>query len=140
AISISLIPLATQSIAQQKDAEAEVEEVVVTGSYIRRSEGFSQASQVTQLNADDLMDEGTLNLGEVIQNMSFVGGPSSSITNTVQGTSSRSSTIDLRRLGARSTLTLLDGKRIADENVNSMVPTIAIQRIDVVADGAAALF
>src|SRR5690606_32604264 len=43
-------------------------------------------------------------------------------------------------LGARSTLTLLDGKRIADENVNSMVPTIAIQRIDVVADGAAALY
>src|SRR5690606_39401952 len=111
AISISLIPLATQSIAQQNDAEAEVEEVVVTGSYIRRSEGFTQASQITQLNADDLLDEGTLNMGEAIQNMSFVGGPSSSVTNTTQGTSSRSTSVDLRGLGSRSTLTLVGGKR-----------------------------
>lgn len=61
AISISLLPLSTQSLAQ---SEPEVEEVVVTGSYIRRSEGFTQASSVTQLNADDLVDEGTMNLGE----------------------------------------------------------------------------
>lgn len=136
AISLSLIPIATQSFAQ----EMEVEEVVVTGSFIRRSEGFTQASQITQISADDLADQGTLNLGEVMQNMSFVGGPSSSITNTIQGTSSRSTTIDLRGLGPRSTLTLMDGKRVADENVNVMLPTIAIQRIDIVADGAAALY
>ncbi|OGT72117.1 MAG: hypothetical protein A3H44_07685, partial [Gammaproteobacteria bacterium RIFCSPLOWO2_02_FULL_57_10] len=137
AVSLSLFPLANQSFAQ---AEPEVEEVVVTGSYIRRSEGFQAASQVTQLSADDLADEGTMNLGEVIQNMSFVGGPSSSTTNTIQGTSSRSQSIDLRGLGPRSTLTLVDGKRVADENVQVMVPTIAIQRIDIVADGAAALY
>lgn len=137
AISLSLLPLANPALAQQQE---EVEEVVVTGSYIRRTEGFQQASSVTQLNADDLADEGTLNLGEVIQNLSFVGGPSSAITNTIQGTSSRSTSIDLRGLGASSTLTLLDGKRLADENVNTMVPTIAIQRIDIVADGAAALY
>ena len=136
AISLALLPFGGNAIAQQD----EVEEVVVTGTFIRRSEGFTQASSVTQLSADDLADEGTLNLGEVIQNLSFVGGPSSSITNTIQGTSSRSTTIDLRGLGASSTLTLLDGKRIADENVNVMVPTIAIQRIDIVADGAAALY
>ncbi len=137
AISLSLLPIANQSFAQ---ADPEVEEVVVTGSYIRRSEGFQAASQVTQLNADDLADAGTLNLGEVVQNMSFVGGPSSSTTNTIQGTSSRSQSIDLRGLGARSTLTLVDGKRVADENVQVMIPTIAIQRIDIVADGAAALY
>lgn len=138
AISFSLLPFANPAFAQQ--GTPEVEEVVVTGSYIRRSEGFQAASQVTQLSADDLADEGTMNLGEVIQNMSFVGGPSSSTTNTIQGTSSRSQTIDLRGLGARSTLTLMDGKRVADENVQVMVPTIAIQRIDIVADGAAALY
>jgi len=130
--------MATQSFAQE--SEMEVEEVVVTGSFIRRSEGFTQASQITQITADDLADQGTLNIGEVMQNMSFVGGPSSSITNTIQGTSSRSTSIDLRGLGPRSTLTLMDGKRVADENLNVMLPTIAIQRIDIVADGAAALY
>jgi hypothetical protein len=47
AISLSLVPLASTSFAQQD----EVEEVVVTGSFIRRSEGFTQASSVTQLSA-----------------------------------------------------------------------------------------
>lgn len=136
AISMSLIPLASTSFAQ----DAEVEEVVVTGSYIRRSEGFTGASAITQLSADDLIDEGTLNIGEVVQNLSFVNGAASAITNTIQGTSSRTTSIDLRGLGARSTLTLLDGKRLVNENVNSLIPTIAIQRLDIVADGAAALY
>lgn len=136
AISVSLLPLATTSFAQ----EPEVEEVVVTGSYIRRSEGFTGASAITQLSADDLIDEGTLNIGEVVQNLSFVNGAASAITNTIQGTSSRTTAIDLRGLGARSTLTLLDGKRLVNENVNALIPTIAIQRLDIVADGAAALY
>ena len=136
AISMSLLPLAGQSLAQDES----IEEVVVTGSFIRRSEGFQSASQATQLTADDLEAQGTLNLGEVIQNLTFVNGASSAITNTIQGTSDRSSTIDLRGLGPRSTLTLLDGKRLANQNVNTQIPTIAIQRLDIVADGAAALY
>ncbi len=136
AVSLSLLPLSGTSIAQQDT----VEEVIVTGSYIRRSEGFTQASAVTQLSAEDLADEGTLNIGEVIQNLSFVNGSASAITNTIQGQDSRSTSIDLRGLGARSTLTLLDGKRLVNENVNALIPTIAIQRMDIVADGAAALY
>jgi len=120
--------------------EPEIEEVIVTGSFIRRSEGFTGASSVTQLNAEDLADEGTLNMGEVVQNLAMVNGAASAITNTIQGTSSRTTSIDLRGLGASSTLTLLDGKRLVNENVNALIPTIAIQRIDIVADGAAALY
>jgi outer membrane receptor protein involved in Fe transport len=133
---MSLLPLSGTTSAQ----DSQVEEVVVTGSFIRRSEGFTQASAVTQLNAADLEAQGTLNLGEVVQNLTFVNGASSAVTNTIQGTDSRSSTIDLRGLGPRSTLTLLDGKRLVDQNVNALIPTIAIQRMDIVADGAAALY
>ncbi|PCI77332.1 MAG: hypothetical protein COB20_08255 [SAR86 cluster bacterium] len=136
AISLSLLPLASQSIAQQDT----VEEVVVTGSYIRRSEGFTGASSVIQLDAEELEAQGTLNIGEVIKNLAFVNGASSAISNTIQGTSSRTSTIDLRGLGDTSTLTLLDGKRLVNQNVNALIPTIALQRMDIVADGAAALY
>ena len=136
AISMSLLPLSGLSVAQ----DPQVEEVVVTGSFIRRSEGFTSASQTTQLSAEDLEAQGTLNLGEVIQNLSFVNGAASAITNTIQGTDSRSTSIDLRGLGASSTLTLMDGKRLVNENVNLLIPTIAIQRMDIVADGAAALY
>lgn len=139
AISLSLVPLAGSTLAQDDPA---IEEVTVIGSYIRRSEGFTQASSVTQLTAEDLEAEGTMNLGEVIQNLSFVGGEASAITNTFQGpgTDERSTQIDLRGLGASSTLTLLDGKRLANQNVNILIPSIAIQRLDIVADGAAALY
>ena len=139
AISLSLIPLASQSIAQDDEG---IEEVIVTGSYIRRTEGFTNASPFTQLSAEDLEAEGTMNLGEVVQNLSFVGGEASAITNTFQGpgTDERSTQIDLRGLGASSTLTLLDGKRLANQNVNALIPSIAIQRLDIVADGAAALY
>ena len=136
AVATSLLTLPNASFAQ----EDQIEEVLVTGSYIRRTEGFTQASQVTQITAEDLEAEGTLNMAEVVQNLSFVNGSSSAITNTIQGTDSRSSNIDLRGLGARSTLTLLDGKRLVNENVNALIPTIALQRIDIVADGAAALY
>ncbi len=136
AISLALLPVASSTLAQDDT----VEEVIVTGSYIRRSEGFAQASSVLQLNAEELEAEGTLNLGEVIQNLSFVNGSASAITNTIQGQSSRTTSIDLRGLGASSTLTLLDGKRLVSENVNALIPTIAIQRMDIVADGAAALY
>ena len=81
AISLALLPVAGTTFAQQDT----VEEVIVTGSYIRKSEGFTQASSVLQLNAEQLEAEGTLNLGEVIQNLSFVNGSASAITNTIQG-------------------------------------------------------
>ncbi len=138
AISLSMLPVASSTLAQDEG----IEEVVVTGTYIRRSEGFTQASSVLQLSAEDLEAEGTMNLGEVIQNLSFVGGEASAITNTFQasGTDERSTNIDLRGLGASSTLTLLDGKRLANQNVNALIPSIALQRLDIVADGAAALY
>ena len=137
AVSLSLSSLSSPTLAQQDT----VEEIIVTGSYIRRSEGFTQASSITQLNAEDLADEGTMNMGEVIQNLAFVNGAASAITYTIlSGTSSNTTSIDLRGLGARSTLTLIDGKRVANQNVNALLPTIAIQRLDIVADGTAALY
>ena len=77
----------------------------------------------------------------MIQNLAFVNGAASAITYTIlSGTSSNTTSIDLRGLGARSTLTLIDGKRVANQNVNALLPTIAIQRLDIVADGTAALY
>ncbi|MFT4887959.1 MAG: outer membrane receptor for ferrienterochelin and colicin [Candidatus Azotimanducaceae bacterium] len=132
AISLSLLPISSSSFAQ--DA---IEEVVVTGSFIRRSKGFTQASSLLPLTAVDLEAQGTMNMGEVIQNLAFVNGAASSTTNSIQGTNSLEPNIDLRGLGASSTLTLMDSKRVANENVMGLLPQIAIQRLDIVADGAA---
>ncbi|GGG54268.1 TonB-dependent receptor [Pseudohongiella nitratireducens] len=118
--------------------EPEVEEVVVTGSFIRRSEGFTAASPVTTISNEDLQAEGTVNMGQVVQNMTFNAG--SATTNTIQGTSSNTTAFNLRGLGSSATLLLMDGKRTPTSNVNVLLPNIAVQRMEIVTDGAAALY
>ncbi|MBL4820593.1 MAG: TonB-dependent receptor plug domain-containing protein, partial [Gammaproteobacteria bacterium] len=135
AVSMALLSSAGNVLAQQ---EPTVEEVIVTGSFIRRSEGISAASPVQQISAQDLENQGTVNMAQVIQNMTFNNGTGT--TNSIQGTTSDIARFDLRGLGPSATLQLIDGKRVVSDNVQRMMPTIAIQRIDIVTDGAAALY
>ena len=55
AISLAILAPGGGALAQQDSA---VEEVIVTGSFIRRSEGIAAASPVIQLSAEDLEAEG----------------------------------------------------------------------------------
>src|SRR5690554_1161735 len=136
AIAASLLLPAGASLAQ---SDPEVEEVVVTGSFIRRTEGFRAASPITQIGAEDLSLAGTPNMGDVIHNMSFNQG--STVTqNSLTGASSSATSINLRGLGSGATLNLVDGMRVIGTNVNTFLPQIAIQRLDIVTDGAAALY
>ncbi len=136
AISMSLLPIAGTALAQDEDA---VEEIIVTGSFIRRTEGFRSASPLTQLSLEDIAAQGTPNMGDVIHNLSFNQGSSIS-SNITPGSGGTETSINIRGLGASATLNLVDGKRVIDGNVNQMLPQIAIQRLDIVVDGAAALY
>ena len=134
AIAFALLGGAGQTLAQETD----VEEVVVTGSYIRRSEGITAASPLTSFSAEDLESQGTVNMAQVVQNLTFNNG--TAVTNSIQGVNSTTSNFNLRGLGSRATLTLIDGKRVASDNVQTMLPASALQRMEVVTDGAAALY
>lgn len=135
--SLAVIASTVSMPAMAQDTP-EVEEVVVTGSFIRRSEGFTAASPVTTISSEDLQAEGTVNMGQVVQNMTFNAG--SAVTNTIQGTSSNTTAFNLRGLGSSATLLLMDGKRTPTSNVNVLIPNIAVQRMEIVTDGAAALY
>ena len=78
-------------------------------------------------------------MGDVIHNLTFNQGSSIS-SNITPGSGATETSINLRGLGAGATLDLVDGKRVIDGNVNQMLPQIAIQRLDIVVDGAAALY
>lgn len=121
----------------QQEADA-LEEIIVTGTLIRRTEGFIAASPVTTLSAEDLSVQGTVNMGEIVKNTTFNLG--TGIANTTQGTSDNNASFNLRGLGSSATLTLMDGKRVPTENVQVMIPTIAIQRLEILKDGAAAMY
>ena len=136
AISIAIFSLHGNANAQSVDPE--VEEVLVTGTFIRRTDGFTSASPVTQITADFISNQGTANMGEVVKNSVFNLGTGTN--NGIQGTSDTSSSFNLRGLGESATLTLMDGIRVPTDNVNVMMPSIAIQRLDILKDGAAQLY
>ena len=63
------------------------------------------------------------------------------------GSSNGSGSLNLRNLGADATLVLLNSRRVARDavtvgnvDVNSLVPQIAIERIDILKDGASSLY
>jgi outer membrane receptor protein involved in Fe transport len=110
----------------------------VTGSYIRQTEGFGNASPVTSFSAEDIEAEGTINMAQVVQNLTFNNG--TGVTNSIQGTTNQIANFNLRGLGPRATLTLVDGKRVVESNVQQLLPTMAMQRMDIVTDGAATIY
>jgi len=135
--AIGAIFLSSSVPATAQTDEIAIEQIVVTGSLIRRTEGFTSASPMVQITAQDLQDQGTVTMAEVVNNMTYNMGTGLTNRNTGGDHTTR---INLRGLGSRATLMLLDGKRIADDNVQLLVPMIAIERMDIVVDGAAATY
>ena len=122
------------------DEESAIEEIVVTGSLIKR-DNFDSASPLQVLDDVDIQAESTPALGEIIYNQTFNYGTDvfASHYSVTNPEGSRSSA-NFRGLGEGATLSLLDGKRVTDSNLNNLIPQIAIARIDILKDGASALY
>ena len=120
--------------------DEELEEVVVTGSLIKR-DNFDSASPLQILDSQDIVAEATPSLGEIINNQTFnYGGDSFASHYSITNPEGNRTSANFRGLGAGATLTLLDGKDLYDENLNNIIPQIAIQRIDILKDGASAVY
>ena len=127
-------------IAQAQDDE--VEEIVVTGSYIRNS-AFSQDTAADTVTGADLLASGTPNMSEYIRELSYVQNVD--IIAVVLGSQDGPQTalgasFNLRGLGENSTLTLVDGVRTIDSRLNTAFPDIAMERMEMVLDGGSALY
>lgn len=129
-------------------AAGESPEIVVTGSRIR---GASISSPVMTLNQEDFRAGGQTTLADVARVLpqNFGGGQNPGIGLNVPagsgGDSSGASTLNLRGLGSDATLTLLNGRRLAynaqRQSIDiSAIPLAAVDRIEVVADGASAVY
>ena len=126
-----------------------IEEVVVTGSYLKRTAADSP-SPLSIVTSADIEDLGASDVSEIIQAMPWSSG-SQSRAATFQGNGADGrNSINLRNLGHGATLPLINGKRQvpswyndrgnASVNVNGLIPNIAIERIEIVKDGASALY
>lgn len=141
AAAISLALLTSQANAQQADGGRE--EVIVTGSYIKR-DTFDAPSPTEVIDSTVIAESGAPTIGNFIRDLTFT--QNTDVVANVLGTQdgqqdSNSANFNIRGLGVGSTLTLFDGRRIVDPgSVGSVVPELAMQRFEVVLDGGAALY
>jgi outer membrane receptor protein involved in Fe transport len=111
--------------------------VVVTGSHIRRVD-LETSNPVVTIDAAQIKATGKLTLGDIVQQLPAVtGGVVNPQVNNAGGTGA--STIGLRGLGSQRTLLLIDGKRIVNQDPNS-IPADMIERVEVLTDGASSVY
>jgi len=129
------------------DRPAALEEVVVTGSRIKGSE-LDSASPVTIIGAEAIFDSGISNVEDLLQEMTASAGPAGNSTNAYWTSNGYGTAqTNLRGLGINRTLVLLNGRRIvnggtgANSSVDlNMIPSALIERIEVLKDGASAVY
>lgn len=146
AVALFVFPftaMAQAPAASTAASEQEIEEVVVTGSFIRNSQ-FTNASPIETITQEDLWNSGAANLGEYLRDMPYMENIDTvaSILATQDGQQdSNSARFNLRGLGTESTLTLVDGRRAVNESaVAALLPGIAQRSVEIVTDGGAALY
>jgi iron complex outermembrane receptor protein len=137
--------------------EDTVEEVVVTGSRIRQNP-LDNTTPVQTLSAEDMETSGQVSLGEFLQRLPIAGSAINRNNNSSgnlgfppdgAGIGAGSSEIDLRFLSSKRVLVLVDGKRwVRGSSASGVsgavdlntIPVNAIQRVEVLQDGASVIY
>jgi iron complex outermembrane receptor protein len=122
----------------------QTEEIIVTGSRIRRSKELTTPAPVTVIGREQIQASSAVTIGSFVQMLPEQGGAQNTNVNNGGDGSTR---VSLRGVGSARTLVLIDGKRVvyggggADVSVDlNTIPTAMVDRIEVLKDGASALY
>lgn len=138
----------TAMAAEPAAADTAVDEVVVTGSRIARTD-LTAPTPLTIINSDMLQQQGHNNVVDVLTAMpQFAASFGSARTqSTFSGAASSGlNLINLRNLGGSRSLTLINGRRVPAGNVTTTavdfntLPSANIDRIEVITGGASAVY
>ena len=147
------LPGAPDTIAETTNAAGEpVEEgaIVVTGSRVRRN-NFNTPAPVQIVGREDTILAGASSTAETLQSASITSGTSqisSAFLGFLSEGGAAANTVGLRGLSPTRTLVLLNGRRLAPAGIGSnlvaadlnVLPTAVIQRIEVLKEGASAVY
>jgi iron complex outermembrane receptor protein len=136
------------SVPHGSQPSATLETIVVTGSYLRRTD-IESPSPVTVLNSDEILKQGFNSLADAIR--SVTADSSGSLTQAFSGAmAGGASGVSLRGLSVDATLVLVDGHRmapypLADDGQRpftdiSSLPMGIVDRVEVLQDGASAIY
>ncbi len=140
--------LATAFAAQAQDDGAQIDDIVVTGSRIA---GGDRIAPVETVGRHAIAAAGIADASQLVRLVTANSGSEAQVDQLNQPQSSGTAQFNLRNLGLGSTLVLVDGQRwtssavVATDgsafvDINSLVPMIALQRVEVVKDGASAVY
>jgi iron complex outermembrane recepter protein len=136
---------APDAMAQQAPAakDTSLEEVVVTGSRIRRVD-IETASPVFVIDQAAIQQSGISTVGDLVQRLPSVSGAATN-PQVNNGGGFGESNIELRGLDAKRTLILLDGRRLgivgaSDATDVNQIPVASIERVEVLKEGAGAIY
>lgn len=149
AAAIGAAPAATPALAAPAGSQA-IEEVVVTGSYIRGTPEDAP-SPVDVLSRDELTNTGSPSMVDLIKSLSVSSGVDGETNQFTSNGIEGSANVNLRGLGPARTLVLINGRRqtvspfgIGENgqlfvNTNA-IPTQAIERVEILKEGAGATY
>jgi outer membrane receptor protein involved in Fe transport len=139
----------TAGQAQATETPASAEEIVVSGSRVITN-GFSAPTPVTVVTLDQMQQTAPNSLGDAINQLpQFKSSFVSASTGFRNGGADGGSFVNLRGLGAKRGLVLLNGERVVQSQASSTVagavdlnvlPQRLIKRVDVVTGGATAAY
>lgn len=146
AVGLALLAAPPELLAQV--APTPVARVEITGSNIRRAQAET-ASSVLTVNRADIERSGKTSVAELLQTLA-VDNQGSVPVNFGSGFAAGASGISLRGLGTGSTLVLMNGRRmapygLADDGQKvfadlNVIPSDAVERIEILKDGASAIY
>ena len=154
ALAAALLALTTVGVHAQTTepppaGAQKVDRIEVTGSSIKRLEGET-ALPVQVITREDIQKAGVTTAAELLKTISASTAPLSDGASITDGTSGQRgfNGANLRGIGVSSTLVLLNGRRLANfatpgDNAGvdlNNIPAGAIQRVEVLKDGASAIY
>ena len=135
--------------SQQQAEEKPIEQIVVTGSRIKRDE-FSTNSPVTIITSERSALAGLLDTADILQGSTVASGQQidDSFSGFVTDGGPGANSVSLRGLGAQRTLVLVNGKRWGPSGVRgsvnsvdlSAIPSSIISRVEILKDGASSVY
>ncbi|MEO6169721.1 MAG: TonB-dependent receptor [Lysobacter sp.] len=166
AVALCLVGASLPAAAQQPQSDTTpptranattLDSVQVTGTRIRKAEIESQ-TPVQTLTREDIERTGLTSIGDILQELTGSGSALNTKFNSSgnfgfspngDGVGAGSAQVDLRNLGAKRVLVLVDGVRWVNESSASgvgattdlnTIPLALVERIDVLEDGASSLY
>ncbi|MYN25973.1 TonB-dependent receptor [Duganella levis] len=141
---LAMALLAANAAAQTTEPEPTMQRVEITGSLIRRI-ASETALPLTSIRAEDFARQGMTTVQQVLNSIPMNQTSLSSAQSIGSGTGGQSQA-DLRGLGGERTLVLLNGRRIASHPIIgdsvdlNVIPLSALDRVEVLRDGASAVY